>query len=536
MRKGLTAYLAAALALCLLPSAGLAVTGFESSSDADAAPAPQLLVSDGSPNLGLLADAGAFFEDHFALRNELVTAANALSSSLFGVACQDSVVVGRDGWLYYADSLDDYQGVNQMSEREVFVVARQLALMQEHCYELGADFLFAVAPNKASLYGEHMPARLEAGEQQSSNRKRLEAALEEQGTSCANLYGVLAEHAGEGSVGGGALYHRRDSHWTNEGAAIAADTLLETLGVEHTAYAGSEAELRCDFVGDLDKMLFPAAPTAEDELYYAGWPSYQYRGEVESTFDPQIDTVSGQGEGSLLMYRDSFGNALLPFMAEAYPSAHFSRSVPYQLSADIAAYGAGTVVIERAERFIPTMALNAPVMQALPLAELSCLDDARPVQALWVQSTQGAAGLVTLAGELPGDSVEADTRIYLRLGGELCYEALPQCGQDGSQQFVITLPSGVLDAYGGSYELLLGGGGGSELDYRELDRAEQRAYDTAYQAFQDVQAALAPQQQAADPDAPVVELSREKYLDCDGSGHGTLVITYTDGSTREERF
>ena len=194
------------------------------------------------------------------------------------------------------------------------------------------------------------------------------------------------------------------------------------------------------------------------------------------------------------------------------------------------------MVIERAERFIPTMALNAPVMQALTLAELSCLDDARPVQALWVQSTQGAAGLVTLAGELPGDSVEADTRIYLRLGGELCYEALPQCGQDGSQQFVITLPSGVLDAYGGSYELLLGGGGGSELDYRELDRAEQRAYDTAYQAFQDVQAALAPQQQAADPDAPVVELSREKYLDCDGSGHGTLVITYTDGSTREERF
>lgn len=535
MKRGLTAYLAAALALCLLPSVGLAVAGFEVSGDADAAPAPELLAPDGAPNLGLLADAGAFFEDHFALRNELVTAANALSTGLFGVACQDSVVVGGDGWLYYADSLDDYQGTNRMSEREVYVVARQLALMQEHCYELGADFVFAVAPNKASLYGEHMPARLAAGEG-SSNRERLEAALEEQGVTSTDLYGVLAEHAGEGSVEGGALYHRRDSHWTNEGAAIAADALLGALGAEHRSYAGAEAELRRDFAGDLDKMLFPAAPTLEDELYYAGWPSFQYRGEVESNFEPQIDTVSGQGEANLLMYRDSFGNALLPFMAECFPSVHFSRSVSYQLSADIAAYGAGTVVIERAERFIPSMAANAPVMQALPLAELSCLEGAAEVKALWVQSAGQGAQLTTLTGALPPDAVQPSTRIYLCLGGQLYYEALPQCGQDGSQQFVITLPSSLLESYGGEFELLLASGAGEELGYVELGAQQQRAYDAAYAAFQDVQAALAPQVGTGDPDAPVVELSREKYLDCDGSGHGTLVITYTDGSTKEERF
>lgn len=536
MRKSLVVYLAAAFMLCLMPSVGLLSMGFEASSDADAAPAPQLLEEGGAPNLSLLADAGAFFEDHFALRNELVTAANALTSGVFGVACQDSVVVGREGWLYYADSLDDYQGTNQMSEREVFVVARQLALMQEHCYELGADFLFTAAPNKASLYGEHLPARLQPGPQRSSNLLRLEAALEEQGVTSASLYTVLSARAGEGSVSGGALYHKRDSHWTNEGAAIAADSLLGELGVEHRAYAGGEAELRCDFAGDLDKMLFPAAPALEDELYYEGWPSFQYRGEVESTFDPQIDTVSGQGEGCLLMYRDSFGNALLPFMAECYPAAHFSRSVPYQLSADIAEYGAGTVVVERAERFIPTMACNAPIMQALPLAELSCLEGAEQVQPLWAERAQQPAGLVTLTGALPEGAVGADTRIYLQLGGLLCYEALPQCGQDGSQQFVITLPSGVLDAYGGEFELLLAGGAGEELGYVELSAAQQRAYDAAYAAFQRAQAALAPQAEPTDPDAPVVELSREKYLDCDGSGHGTLVITYSDGSTTEERF
>lgn len=536
-RKTLALYLALVLALCLLPSAGLAVTGFEESSDADAAPAPALTASDGSPNLGLLSDAGAFFEDHFALRNELVTAANTLTSALFGVSSQDSVIVGRDGWLYYADSLDDYQGTNQLSEREVFAVARQIALMQEHCYESSADFLFAVAPNKASLYGEHMPARLKAGEESSSNLRRLEAALEEQGVSYVSLMELLGSQRDQGSLEGGALYHKRDSHWTNEGAAIAADALLEALGTEHKAYAVQSAQTQRDFSGDLDRMLFPAAPTLEDELYYEGWPSFQYCGEVESNFDPQISTVSEQGEGSLLMYRDSFGNALLPFMAECYPSAHFSRSVPYQLSADIAAYGAGTVVVERAERFIPNMARNAPIMQAVPLAELSALEGAQAVEPFSVESIQQGAELTTLTGELPPEALEATSRIFVCLGGELYYEALPQCGQDGSQQFVITLPSGLFERYGGEVELLAGSGAlAAGLDFVELSGAQQRAYDAACEAFRQAAAALGPQEEPIDPDAPVVEVSREKYLDCDGSGHGTLVITYSNGTTKEERF
>lgn len=86
-------------------------------------------------------------------------------------------------------------------------------------------------------------------------------------------------------------------------------------------------------------------------------------------------------------------------------------------------------------------------------------------------------------------------------------------------------------------ELLAGSGapvGG--LDFVELSGAQQRAYDAACEAFQQAAAALGPQEEPIDPDAPVVEVSREKYLDCDGSGHGTLVITYSNGTTKEERF
>ena len=77
--------------------------------------------------------------------------------------------------------------------------------------------------------------------------------------------------------------------------------------------------------------------------------TFAYVGEVGSNFDPKITTVNPVKEGSLVMFRDSFGNALLPFMADAYSSAYFSRGVPYQMS-EVDEKNADTVIVERADR------------------------------------------------------------------------------------------------------------------------------------------------------------------------------------------
>ena len=70
------------------------------------------------------------------------------------------------------------------------------------------------------------------------------------------------------------------------------------------------------------------------------------------------------------MYRDSFGNAILPFFANSYANAYFSRGIPYQMT-DLSEHQADTVIVERAERFLPEMAENPPQMEAslTPLAK-----------------------------------------------------------------------------------------------------------------------------------------------------------------------
>ncbi|KAI4449785.1 hypothetical protein C823_004318 [Eubacterium plexicaudatum ASF492] len=317
-------------------------TGVSSSAEnRETAKAPVLIKEDGI-NPDFLNDAGAWFEDHFAFRNEAVTGYAMLLGKIFGVSAQQGVIVGKDGWLFYKDSLEDFQGTGQMTDRQLFQVAHTLRMIRDYARKNGVRFAFVVAPNKNSLYGEYMPYYYQPFRNHAGNLERLKKYLQKEQVHMIDLDEAFRSSSQ-------VLYHKRDSHWNNEGAALAADRILTGLGKKHPSYADRTYELRADFEGDLDRMLYPAAIEPEEERYYIPSPQFTYCEEVESNFAPKINTRSA-GSGSLVVYRDSFGNALLPFLAEAYEKAYFSRAIPYQMQ-DLSVHQADTLLIERAERF-----------------------------------------------------------------------------------------------------------------------------------------------------------------------------------------
>ena len=228
---------------------------------------------------------------------------NSPEQKIKGVSTADGVIQGTDNWLYYKDSLEDYLGEELLSERSLFNIAYTLAMMQETLNEKGVQFLFTVAPNKNSLYGENMPYYDSLKVSSDKNLVNLQKYLRQEQVSYGDLYETLSE---EKEV----LYHKRDSHWNNKGAAVAADTLLSSLKKEHVSYKEEPYTIKTDFTGDLDEMLYPLATTPEEEVYYDRQTTFAYVGEVVSNFDPKITTVNPVKEGSLVMFRDSFGNAL----------------------------------------------------------------------------------------------------------------------------------------------------------------------------------------------------------------------------------
>ena len=411
------------LLLCAALSLGLVFFGpAEAGANQRLAQKPKLSTKSGV-NWAYLSDLARYVGERFWLRQELISLRNSLVS-LTGSSPVEDVLLGSEGWLYYAPTLGDYTGSKPMTEAELAACAWNLELMGAYCRDRGMDFLFVPVPNKNSLYPEHMPAAYPQAE--THDAERLLALLRERQspTDTADLFTVFRAEAET-------LYYAHDSHWTQRGAALGADAILAALGRSSTYFA-DDFPARAQHDGDLYEMLCPAWQDLEHGPVYGGGLSYTREG-TDTKPDAITINTSGGREGSLLCWRDSFGNDLYPYLADAFASARFSRSTTYDLTL-AESLGADTVVIELVERNLRGLITNVPKMPAL------CLGGRIVPQA---ETGETVALTLGKAGELEGHrlisgSVGPETgRVYLVCGG-LVYGAFRQA--DGG--FAAWLPEG----------------------------------------------------------------------------------------------
>jgi hypothetical protein len=312
------------------------------------------LVSEGNFNKEFLQDLEDYFSDHFAYRQELVTANAVISSRVFKESSEDLAIVGTDGWLYLKVSLDDYNGTRHMTKRGLHNVASSLRLMQEYVEGLGKKFVFACAPNKNTLYPEHMPYYYVKSED-AHDWELLMPYLDAAGISYVNLQSMFEA---EDEV----LYHKGDSHWNNLGAAMVQNEILSYIDVEHTDYSILDYDITDDFQGDIDKILYPLNRHKEVEYDFSKYMTYEFTDETNVEAAKLYTTCEG-GNGRLLCFRDSFGNSLLQFMANDFSEACFVKSFPYHL--DSMYYEDYDVcVLEIVERNLAYIKTFAPVMPA----------------------------------------------------------------------------------------------------------------------------------------------------------------------------
>lgn len=96
---------------------------------------------DGKWNRDYLSEMGEYFEDHFAFRQQLVTANALIRGKLLKSSATDQVIVGTEDWLYFSGTLDDYQGTELLSDRELYAVVHNVLLMQNYVEEQGSWFI-----------------------------------------------------------------------------------------------------------------------------------------------------------------------------------------------------------------------------------------------------------------------------------------------------------------------------------------------------------------------------------------------------------
>ncbi len=407
--------------ICILPLAGMLLMGpSKAGANEVLANKPVLMKKDGSFNVDYLSNLGEYVRDRFGFRQELITANAKLTAAVFGESATEKVILGKDGWLYYAETLADFEGTAPMSDRQIWNAARTLFLMEEYAKNRGISFVFAAVPNKNSLYFEQMP--YEKGSE-TSNLERIQAALRAENVTFCDLFAVLSAQTDP-------VYYKTDSHWDGYGSANAHDALLQTLGRE--AALSEEAFVDAPHRGDLTDMLYPASADTEMGPVLNRERTFAYKGNVRGPDDMTIRTTAETGSGSLLMFRDSFGNTLHADLAERFSAACFSRAMPYDLTL-LEKEQADTLIIEIVERNLIWLAQKAPVMEA-PVRVLDVPTDTAAGNVAWEVGDSKLENCKKYTGTIQCESMDAKSPIYLALDG-VVYEASPV----GETEYAFTL-------------------------------------------------------------------------------------------------
>lgn len=416
-------FTAAVMGICVLPTVVMPWQKAESVGNEQLAELPELLDEDGKFNSKVLNEFSDYFADHFGFRHEMITLNDQLTGKLFQDLDSSSVLLGRDGWLFYKSTLEDYTGTDLFTPRQSYAAAHVLQLMQEYSEENGIRFYFTVAPNKNSLYGSQMPSRYAAA--QTRSIERLKQQMAQQNVHYIDLYETL-------SGTGEQLYYRLDSHWNMQGAQLAAQTLLKELKGTAPDFDAHKTGQTTPHTGDLYEMVYPSGKETEADAAYDF--DYTYDEKFRSADDITIHTEnSGEGE-SIFVYRDSFGINLHPFLAQSYGKACFSRSMPYRLSAVTAEQPDG-LLVEIVERNLNWLLERAPELPAPERQNIKAADSGKTVAAS--EKDGNLEGYFCLSGDLGQQAVDDESPVYL-LTGDAVYEASP-CG-DGAQPFTAYLP------------------------------------------------------------------------------------------------
>lgn len=424
------------LLICIIPFIGMAVIPTKTTTENKVLATFPKIKEGKKWNSNWLSEAGLYFEDHFAFRPYLVTVDSEIQSRIFGVSNMDTVIDGKNGWLYYSATLDDYLGKNTMSERAIYNIAHNISLIQQYIEEKGAAFLFTVAPNKNSLYGDFMPYYDNKKISKIKNMIMLEPYLKKFDISYVDLFSLFEQ---EKEI----LYLKRDSHWNQKGAVLVYNALLNSLEIEHETYETVKSVRTMTEYGDLNLMLYPKSAVPEWNYTYEKENNYQYITETKSVEDAWIETRNEKGKENLLMFRDSFGNTLLPLMADVFQKGYFSKSTPYHIEEYMNQYYPNIVIIEKVERNLCDFAKEPPIMSGIQITIGKIAEERESKTTITMSESDYDMNYWKIEGTLDSAYGNTDTKIYIGIqnGEEVkTYEPFTTSEKKSDYGYILYLP------------------------------------------------------------------------------------------------
>jgi alginate O-acetyltransferase complex protein AlgJ len=266
-----------------------------------------------------------YFGDRIGYRDVLLSWNHAVLYELLNDPVTPLGWIGHAGWLFL--NVDDpLRGLPNTPTVDDRLIVWADALAQRHAVlaARGIRYLVLIPPDKSSVYPEHLRGYV-ARHPPPSPGKRLAELLAERGVPCVDPLPSLLKHKAENPH---KLYYQRDSHWTEDGAHVAYRLLAQELGLTSPTPMDEYEIIQSTFAGDLGRLVGMAeSDWGEPErkwivrdrivnrddapIWAAGLPAAAKPRHLL----PRVYSCERATGPSVVLFRDSFGDQLLPYLA-----------------------------------------------------------------------------------------------------------------------------------------------------------------------------------------------------------------------------
>ena len=266
-------------------------------------------------------------------------------------------IPGRDGWISLQSFVetalfqktqsggvllgDEGQMINRtfgLVSSEERTLPRNIAAVTSLASRYPGKVYTMVVPSAATIYPERVPVGAPLLDE-TVYLKQIQTAVEEAGGTFVSVAQTLSDHRDE------YIYYRTDHHWTTQGAYYAYSQLCSLLGLTPFDLLAHQAVEVPEFYGTFYSRARTWNAQPDTLTYYqldnpltiytVTGPGMPEAGNTTGLYDLSklevydkyaaflhgnngMSRVEGDGEGSILVIKDSYANSFVPFLTANY--------------------------------------------------------------------------------------------------------------------------------------------------------------------------------------------------------------------------
>lgn len=275
-----------------------------------------------------------YYDDRFGFRRGLIRLNNRVRRIFRSNVPDTPVIIGRSDWLFVnagGGLLDDHRGVRLYDEDELEARGLHYLRQRDWLAARGIPYLLVLAPDKHSIYPEHLPSSVQAAGDRNRTDQLL-ARLAAGGLEVLDLRPAL-----EAGKDVREVYPPSGSHWNEFGAYLAYvgiqrrvaslfpgtealpldafGTTVQRRGSDLGRLLGLQDEFQSDFPRLSRKVASPARKSTRGLA--------RPKGRLAPNRQPFAYEIEDDRLPRALVFHDSFTASLMPFLREHYRRVAF---------------------------------------------------------------------------------------------------------------------------------------------------------------------------------------------------------------------